>query len=46
MEDKSSVNYVILDDATIMMHELFVSLQRAGFTETQALRLVLGLTRD
>lgn len=46
MEDKSSVNYVILDDATVMMHELFVSLQRAGFTETQALRLVLGLTRD
>ena len=46
MEDKSSVNYVILDDATVMMHELFVSLQKAGFTETQALRLVLGLTRD
>lgn len=42
----SSVNFVTLDDAAVMMHELFLSLQKAGFSETQALRLVLGLSRD
>jgi hypothetical protein len=46
MKEESRLHYTTLDDATVMMHELFLSLQKAGFSETQALRLVLGLTRD
>jgi len=45
-KNESSINFVTLDDAAVMMHELFLSLQKAGFTEIQALRLVLGLSRD
>jgi hypothetical protein len=35
MEDQT------MDEAAVTMHEVFLSLQRAGFTEKQAFELVL-----
>ncbi len=34
-----------LENATIAMHEIFIELISAGFTETQALELVVKLMR-
>jgi hypothetical protein len=45
-EPNNIVQFATLDIAAVSMHELFESLQRAGFDETQALKLVIGLSRD
>jgi len=46
-EQNTPIGYfATLDTATISMHEMFVSLVKAGFTENQALKLVLGLVSN
>lgn len=46
MDKPRSLGYYTLDTAAIAMHEMYHSLLKAGFTETQALALVVGLTRE
>jgi hypothetical protein len=45
-EANNLVQFDTLDIAAVSMHELFESLRRAGFDETQALKLVLGLVSN
>lgn len=36
---------ITLDQSSVMLHEMFLSLQQAGFTEAQALHLVAQMLR-
>lgn len=45
-EANNLVQFGTLDIAAVSMHELFQSLQKAGFDEAQAIKLVLGLVRN
>jgi hypothetical protein len=46
MEKPMSMGYPTMESAAIAMHELFLSLTKAGFDENQALFILVGLTRD
>jgi hypothetical protein len=46
MDEPRSLGYFTLDSAAIAMHEMYQSLLKAGFTETEAIALVVGLTRE
>jgi hypothetical protein len=35
-----------MESAAIAMHELYLSLMKAGFSEKQALSLIVGLTKE
>lgn len=41
-----ALNMTPLDGLAIQMHEMYISLRRAGFDDTQALILVVGMVRS
>jgi len=46
MDRPNHIGYPTMESAAIAMHELYLSLIKAGFSEKQALSLIVGLTKE
>lgn len=46
MDESRRTGFYTLDLAAIAMHEMYHSLLKAGFSDSQAIALVVGLTKE